>query len=162
MIHIGVDPGLQGAVAILDGNLLIEIRDMPTNTIDRDIVDSDGFGDIIQEYKTVPHHVHLEKLHSWGRAEKMSKVSLWSFALGYGMICDRVKSMRMTHSFWEAKAWQKGVHALTGKDGNCLRALQLFPNAPIKGPKGALLDGRADALLIAYYGYTMIELGVNK
>jgi hypothetical protein len=30
-------------------------------------------------------------------------------------------------------------------------ALQLYPKAPLFGPKGGLLDGRADALMIAHY-----------
>ena len=30
-------------------------------------------------------------------------------------------------------------------------AMQLYPKANLSGPKGGLLDGRADALMIAHY-----------
>lgn len=31
------------------------------------------------------------------------------------------------------------------------KALQLYPDAELHGPKGGLLDGRADALMIAHF-----------
>ena len=50
------------------------------------------------------------------------------------------------------RTWQKGVIAKAqDKKPSVAAAGRLFPNAPLFGPKGGAKDGRADALLIAYY-----------
>lgn len=49
--------------------------------------------------------------------------------------------------------WQKacGVVPKSGKKGIYETISRIYPDAPLKGPKGGLLDGRADALGIAHY-----------
>jgi hypothetical protein len=37
-------------------------------------------------------------------------------------------------------------------------ATRLYPEAPIRGPRGGLLDGRSDALMIAHYAARTINL----
>ena len=55
------------------------------------------------------------------------------------------------------KEWQRefGIKGGKGDDTKAqsyLIASRMFPGVELKGPRGAILDGRADALLIAEYG----------
>jgi hypothetical protein len=72
------------------------------------------------------------------------------------------------------KAWQKHIGlvvpqrltgaANAGKRGTFIKkeiaaiALRLYPKAELLGPKGGLLDGRSDALMIAHYAARTINL----
>lgn len=53
------------------------------------------------------------------------------------------------------KKWQKFI-GVTAK-GDAIKknvaeiAARLYPNAQLHGPRGGLLDGRSDALMIAHY-----------
>ena len=67
------------------------------------------------------------------------------------------------------KAWQKEIGVIVPatmsgpgnaakrkkfiKDNVASIALRLYPKAELHGPKGGLLDGRSDALMIAHYGF---------
>ena len=74
----------------------------------------------------------------------------------------------------QPKAWQKFIglvmpQNMTGPDNASKRknyikkevatiATRLYPKAEIRGPKGGLLDGRSDALMIAHYAARTLNL----
>lgn len=66
----------------------------------------------------------------------------------------------------QPKVWQKAI-GITAK-GNAIKkqvaevAHSLYPYAQIFGPKGGLLDGRADALMIAHYAYLQVQHEKDK
>ena len=50
------------------------------------------------------------------------------------------------------QAWKKDVvQPKEGKEASMNAAARLFPDAEIYGPRGGRKDGRAEALLIAYW-----------
>jgi hypothetical protein len=55
------------------------------------------------------------------------------------------------------KKWQKGVGITVSgkaiKTAVAELARKLYPDCDIYGPRGGLIDGRADALMIAHYLY---------
>lgn len=61
----------------------------------------------------------------------------------------------------QPKIWQKAI-GVTAKGADIKKqvaeiAHSLYPYAKIFGPKGGLMDGRADALMIAHYAYLTLQ-----
>jgi hypothetical protein len=60
------------------------------------------------------------------------------------------------------KDWQREYKIRSTKDDDTkaqsyLIASRMFPEVELRGPRGAVLDGRADALLIAEYGRRVMQ-----
>jgi crossover junction endodeoxyribonuclease RuvC len=152
MIIIGIDPGLSGAVAWLDGDGNYLVWDTPTAKDGRHRVY------LLSEMRALllnatvgvqgTHHVFIEKVHSM---PKQGVASSFSFGDGYGSWKGLVAGLGMPMSLVTPQRWQKtmldGMQG--GKDASIIRALELFPKAELKRKKD---HGRADALLIAEYG----------
>lgn len=161
MIFVGLDPGRKGAIAILDEHNFVSVHDMPLAEIEfgkkeRCRMFTEGVIEILEPYLEQPLHVLIEKQWSWGEADKMSPTAQFQYADSYGDLKGYFRGRGIATSLVAPKTWQDKVVAIGGKDGHLIRALQLFPKLPpstLKGSRGALKDGRADALLIAYHGY---------
>lgn len=56
--------------------------------------------------------------------------------------------------------WKKAMGIGKDKRESVEKAVELFPDSAYMfyGPRGGLIDGNAEAALIAYYGYSMEEL----
>ncbi len=65
-----------------------------------------------------------------------------------------ITALQMPLNYISPITWKKIVMAGQGKekDAAVYKAQQLFPDAVLVTPRGRLLDGRAEALLIAWYG----------
>jgi hypothetical protein len=98
----------------------------------------------------------LEEVHSlYG----MSAKSNFSFGSAVGRI---QTILNISHTGWDLvqpKVWQKEVgikfppksKPAQRKKITAAAVNRLFPGADIYGPKGGLIDGKADALMIAHY-----------
>jgi len=76
-----------------------------------------------------------------------------------------INHQRVQVELIQPKVWQKeiGVQA-TGKaikQAVATIAHGLYPHAELYGPRGGLMDGRADALMIAHYLY-ITDTGVHN
>ena len=81
-------------------------------------------------------------------------VSNFNYGMGFGIlqacaVCNSIP-LNLIHPV----TWKKAIMFGQGKekDAAVYRAQQLFPGIVFRGPRGGLLDGRAEALLIAEYG----------
>lgn len=66
----------------------------------------------------------------------------------------------------QPKVWQKAI-GVTAQGAKIKKqvaeiAHELYPYAKIFGPKGGLMDGRADALMIAHYAYLQVQHEADK
>lgn len=155
MLVLGIDPGASGALAFYDTvSGALRIEDMPTAVVERSgknrtepaphrlaaIIAQEG-----------PDAVWLEKV---GAMPGQGVSSMFAFGRAVGVIEGVVASLGIRIEYVQPQVWQRATRCRGGKDGNCLRACELFPvHAPLfRGPRGGWLDGRADAALIAYYG----------
>lgn len=151
MLIAGIDPGTNGAIAVLDSEspdsvALLDLKKQSTTDIWDWLIR-------VQGTKPHPHIIWIEDVHSM---HGMSAKSNFGFGKNVGMITtiaeltwDEVKTVT-------PKIWQKYI-GVTVK-GKAIKkevaeiAQVLYPNAELHGKRGGLLDGRADALMIAYYG----------
>jgi crossover junction endodeoxyribonuclease RuvC len=152
MIIMGIDPGLNGAIAYYTTDVgHLTIVDMPTVEVERNKktkreVSAHGFADLFLEIK--PNVAFIERV---GAMPGQGVSSVFSFGRSVGVI-EGVLAMRgVPTTLVIPQRWQKACDVRGGKDGSRERAMQLFPDYSelFKLKKH---DGRADAALIAYYG----------
>ena len=146
----GIDPGANGAIAILDSKnpdsvALLDLKKTTINNI-HDWLHS--------QLRFRGSEIWVEDIHSmYG----MSAKSNFSFGRNLGSILAITELLKgIPPKTVTPKVWQKYI-GVTAK-GKAIKkqvakiAQYLYPQAELHGKQGGLLDGRSDALMIAYYG----------
>lgn len=151
--YIGIDPGLSGAIAVLNGTDSLIVIDMPTMTVERNgkakrQVSATELAQLLGDAKSDDCHVFVERVSAMAG---QGVTSVFSFGRSFGMIEGILAALRMPVTYVAPATWVKGVKRGTGKDASRQRAMELFPanQADFKRVKD---DGRSDAALIAYWG----------
>ncbi|AXQ70076.1 Holliday junction resolvase [Caulobacter phage CcrSC] len=149
---LGVDPGVKGALALLDTtNWTIAIRDMPLEigTKGKEKVSARGLLDAIAAAK--PDAAFLEEVYA---SPQMGVTSAFSFGDGFG--CTRTAILAYGCVLWPIRpqVWKAAMKVPKDKKQATTRASQLVPAAHglFFGPRGGAFDGRAEAALLALYG----------
>ena len=152
MRHIGIDPGLSGAVAIISDDSL-KVFDMPTMTVDRNgkakrQVSANELAELLYTCSGKDCHVYVERV---GAVSGQGVTSVFSFGRSFGMIEGILAALKMPVTFVAPATWTRAIGRSPGKDASRARAMELFPNHEyfFKRVKD---DGRADAALIAHWG----------
>lgn len=151
MIIAGIDPGLTGAIAIIDTDKLSSfIGDLPivdgrinchsllTNLV---IVCNDGT-------RRHPDHVFIERA---GPMPKQGVASTCKFCMCYGMILACVMAAKIPVTEVAPSVWKRHYKLSRDKEQSRALALKLYP---MDGEKFARKKdhNRAEALLLAAYG----------
>lgn len=162
MITIGIDPGLDGAVAVISegihgnaqGKTQYNLYDIPVLNVKSGKKNKRQYNiaemvKIISLHKYQESVVALEKVHSM---PDQGVASMFSMGEGLGIWKGIVTALELPITHVTPQAWKKVMMAGMGKekDASRQRAIQLFPQ---------LADqlnlkkhhGRADALLIAEF-----------
>ena len=169
-VCIGIDPGNEGAVAFLFENGRIEFSDAPTGVVKRGKVTRrvllpagmnaifDSLDDRSRELASAYDvKVYLEQV---GAMPKQGLTSTFNFGMGYGIWQGILAARGLPYRFVTPNEWKKEMMSGMGKDkdASVVQAQRLFPDAahllqrPKRGGGVMLLNGRADALLIAAWG----------
>ena len=160
-IYIGIDPGKEGAIAIID-NGIVAIIDTPTTEIitkqktkkgnckKKNLYVESAMADILRAYQKYNIHVAIEKVHSM---PKQGVSSMFSMGEGFGLWIGIIVAFQLPYTKVTPQAWKKEMLDGLGKEKSvsCYRAQQLFPNNEFYTPRKRALDGRGDAVLIAEY-----------
>ena len=153
-MYIGIDPGNTGAVAVLGtGGKFSKVFDMPlTEELGRNIVDADSLADILEIDSFPIDSIYLEIVRSM---PNQGVTSVFTFGQGYGIVKGAIRALGFNYELAAPQKWKKHHGLLkTDKDAARLKAIELFPEAEqyLQRKKDI---GRADALLIAAYGYSL-------
>jgi crossover junction endodeoxyribonuclease RuvC len=151
MLILGIDPGLDGALAffrVSDGNL--SVVDMPTVEVKRGKKSKREIEPAtLARWVTygLVTHVVVERVNA---SPQMGVTSAFSFGRSMGVIEGIIAARSLPVTYVQPAVWTKVMRTREGKDGSRLRAIELFPNY------GQLFarkkdDGRADAALLAYW-----------
>ena len=150
---IGVDPGASGAICVLDPSeppLFVSLD--PKKHTASEIIEA--LEDEVDMGYTL---AALEEVHS---LHGMSAKSNFAFGGMFWRARTILEACYIPYELVQPKAWQKAVGAPSRKfldEGMDLKvaiadmAQALYPTAQLHGPRGGLLDGRSDALMIAHY-----------
>ncbi|MGE5151189.1 MAG: hypothetical protein ACM3II_13795 [Rhodospirillaceae bacterium] len=153
MICCGIDPGLDGALAVIeDGpNGGCKCFDMPTLALSRGgknkhEVDAHALADLIAQW--MPHHAFLEGARAMpGQGD----TSTFAIGKGYGIVIGVLAASSIPYTIVDARRWKNALQVPKDKDAARARASQLLPAAASQWPLKKH-DGRAEAALIALYG----------
>lgn len=139
---IGIDPGASGSLCCLYEDGTIEFVDFKKDGLKGYIEFSPDSTELrmcaIEKVRAMPGQ-GVSSMLSLGR--RVGELEGMLQALGIGYIEVRPQE------------WQKlcGVVPKSGKKGIYEAISRIYPDAELRGPRGGLLDGRADALGIAHY-----------
>jgi crossover junction endodeoxyribonuclease RuvC len=83
---------------------------------------------------------------------KQGVTSMFKFGTNYGIWHGILAALQIPFYIARPAQWQKGViKKAQDKKPAVAAAARIFPGAELHGPRGGAKDGRADALLIAYW-----------
>ena len=147
MIVAGIDPGKSGAIAIIDDKLnVILLVDMPTT--------NESYVSVIKNNRYKTDKTFLEDVHA---LPKQSSVAGFTFGKNVGkaeLIAETIGNVCLVSpSKWKKELGlikREGETKVQHKHRSIELAKKLFKDVEKK--LTASKDGRAEALLIAYYG----------
>lgn len=148
---LGIDVGLNGALALVEGGQLLEVHDMPTFSMERNgknkrMVNAQALHLIIRGAKA--DAAYLERLNAM---PGQGVTSMFSMGQSLGVVLGVLAACEVPTTTIPPRTWQKALDMPQGKDGSRYRAAQLFPDEA-EMFKRVKDDGRSDAALIAAYG----------
>ena len=152
MIKIGIDPGLSGAIVVLQGGSPVEWHRMPTmKTGSANRVNASALAAIIRPYLYLdkPVHACVELVSSM---PGQGVASMFSFGHSAGVIQGVLGAFEIPVTMVTPSQWKKRA-GLVGQDKDASRtlAIQMWPSWRELDKKGAG-QALADAALIARYG----------
>lgn len=165
MRFVGIDPGIDGAVAAFDPEALgggIQFFDVPTLEVRvgkklKRVPDAYEMTRILESFGTEDVIVTIEKVNAMpdvGTGAKMGATSAFSFGFGFGMWLGILAALKMPHQQVHPATWKAAVMAGMGKekDASRQRAMQLYPYASTQLARKKD-HARGDALLIARWAW---------
>jgi crossover junction endodeoxyribonuclease RuvC len=151
---LAIDPGASGALAFFNPDTgMLDVEDMPTlevkrgNKMKREISPQMLAG-IIASRK--PDRAIIELV---GAMPGQGVTSMFAFGKSYGLCIGICAGLQIPVEHVTPAKWKKSVGAREGKDGNRMRAAEVFP-AYAHLFRRVKDDGRADAALIAFWAAT--------
>jgi crossover junction endodeoxyribonuclease RuvC len=151
MKTLGIDIGLDGAIALIENGDLLEVHDMPTVTLERNnkskrMVNAAELARLIRQ--AAPGCAYLERLNAM---PGQGVTSMFSMGQSLGVVLGILAALDIPTTTIPPRTWQRALDVPQGKDGSRYRAAQLFP-AHAELFKRVKDNGRSDATLIAAYG----------
>jgi len=158
---LGIDPGLDGAVALLAGDALLEVWDIPTFEIT--LTGSVGSGGAAKKRRRLDTRslydwlvrarergaagAVLEEVHA---SPQMGVSSAFTFGRTVGEISACVRCAGIPLDFVSPNKWKKDLRVPSDKDAARMRATDLLPDSA--GQWARKKDhNRAEAALIAWW-----------
>lgn len=153
MITIGIDPGLSGAVGVLNNGLYQAVEDMPTVAKGSGSVKSEadaaGLLGMLRWYSKpdIPVAVALERVNAM---PGQGVSSVFSLGDSFGVARAVVAASRFELTYVTPATWKRHFGLSSDKEQCRALAIRLFPDAPLHLKKYA---DRAEALLMARWLY---------
>ena len=179
MIFVGIDCGLSGGIAAIDGSE-ITLIDTPIIKIDKGKTpkgnkkikrkyDLWAMCEILEKQKSLAEcKIFIEQAQAMrGKDGRVQGVTS-TFSIGYGFAAWEMACVALSISYEIVgpKSWQKmfGIAGKHTKEESYLKCCQLYPKqaSNLKTVRGRVIDGRADALLISTYGKKKTESAPNE
>ena len=153
MIIIGIDPGVSGAISILDNKKVIEVFDMPTmidGKKNKKQVNGAQVSNIFKEKlnekeETIVVVEHVNAMPGQG------VTSMFNFGQSFGVIKGICSALNLPIYFVRPTKWKKYFNLIkTNKDASRTKVIEVYPEISSKLHRKKD-SNRADAILIALY-----------
>jgi len=148
---IGIDCGLNGAIAVLDDGKLVLVRDMPTLTVDinkksKRQVSPQLLAEIIGNLK--PDQAIVERPAA---RPGQGVTAMFGFGRSLGVVEGVLAALNVPVTYVAPAPLTQAMGKAAGQDASRQRAIELFPDDAHQW-KRVKDDGRAEAALIAWWG----------
>jgi len=143
----GIDPGLCGAIAFLQPDSTFQqVLDLP---IIRDGRLAWVDGGVLQSLliDSQPDVVIVERVSAMPR---QGVASSFNFGVGLGSILGLIQARELRLELVTARVWKRDLKLSSDKHASLDKARLLYPGAELLRKKD---EGRAEALLLAYWGW---------
>ncbi len=153
MIIFGIDPGVSGAISILENNKVINIFDMPTmidGKKNKKQVNGSQVTNIFKETlnlnkETIAVVEHVNAMPGQG------VTSMFNFGQSFGVIKGVCSALSLPIYFVRPTKWKKHFNLIkTNKDASRTRVIEIYPGISSKLARKKD-SNKADAILIARY-----------
>ena len=154
MIIFGIDPGVSGAICVLNKKKIVEVYEMPT-MIDgkknkRQVNGAEVTNIFLKElsYEKKEAKVVVEQVNAM---PGQGVTSMFNFGQSFGVIKGVCAALRLPVYFVRPVKWKKYFNLIkTNKDASRTKVIEIFPNISSKISRKKD-SNKADSILIAKY-----------
>jgi len=151
--YIGVDPGISGAIAVIDrGGMIVDIFDMPTleyasGKSKKQRVNPNG---IVAELRLLKDRNVEAAVEQVNAMPGQGVTSMFSFGRSLGILEGTLAGLDVPYTLITPAVWKKKMSVTSSKDSSRELAMRTWPSKAelFKRKKD---DGRAEAALLALY-----------
>ena len=155
MIIFGIDPGLGGAISVLENKKVIEVFDMPT-MIDgkknkRQVNGAQISNEIIRRTKNIEKKNTKVIIEQDAAMPGQGVTSMFNFGQSFGVLKGICSALELPMYFVRPVKWKKYFNLINSeKDASRTKAIEIFPeiSSILSKKKDA---NKADAILIASF-----------
>ena len=153
MIIFGIDPGISGAISVLENKKIIEIFDMPTmidGKKNKRQVNGAQLAHIIKEKLDNEKEIAVVVEHV-NAMPGQGVTSMFNFGQSFGVIKGVCSALSLPIYFTRPTKWKKHFNLINvNKDASRTKAIEIYPEISNKLSRKKD-SNRADAILIARY-----------
>ena len=153
MIIIGIDPGISGAISILENKKILEVYDTPTmidGKKNKRQINSAQVTNIIKERLKDDKEVIVVVEHV-NAMPGQGVTSMFNFGQSFGVIKGICAALGLPIYFVRPSKWKKHFNLIkTNKDASRTKVIEVYPEISNKLHRKKDAN-RADAILIALY-----------
>ena len=159
MIIFGIDPGVSGAISILENKKVIEVFDMPTmidGKKNKKQVNGAQVTNIIKERLNKNQEIIVVVEHV-NAMPGQGVTSMFNFGQSFGVIKGICSALSIPIYFVRPMKWKKYFNLIkTNKDASRTKVIEVYPEISSKLSRKKD-SNKADAILIArYFGDTQL------
>ena len=153
MIIIGIDPGISGAISIIENKKILEVYDTPTmidGKKNKKQINSAQVTHIIKEILNKGKEVVVVVEHV-NAMPGQGVTSMFNFGQSFGVIKGICAALNLPIYFIRPAKWKKHFNLIkTNKDASRTKVIEVYPEISSKLQRKKD-SNRADAILIALY-----------
>lgn len=154
MIYIGIDPGKNGGIAVIEyenrreqNKRKIDVYAYQEDVLINLVKDFAYFKNVLKEESIC----YLEQVHAM---PKQGVSSTFNFGMNFGFIQGVLRAYNIPYELVTPQKWKKEFSCTSDKNTSISVCKRLFPGVNLKATERCKKDhdGMAEALLIAEYG----------
>jgi len=153
MIIIGIDPGISGAISIIENKKILDVHDTPTmidGKKNKKQINSAQVTNIIKETLTIGKKV-VVVVEQVNAMPGQGVTSMFNFGQSFGVIKGICAALSLPIYFVRPTKWKKHFNLIkTNKDASRTKVIEVYPEISSKLHRKKD-SNRADAILIALY-----------
>lgn len=148
-VTIGIDPGMNGAIAVVSGQRLVDVYDMPTDEVnDRRCTSPVRLSAILSQVRDdLGLGIDMVVVEHVQGVQQSGATSAFAFGRGFGTIEGVVAALGLPMTLVRPPRWTKALGVGSNKGTHRVAAMRLWPKES-KLFARAKDDGRADAVLL--------------